>query len=186
MFRERVYYPGSGCYVSPKSLSRSRVLSGAVSDFDWSTSRRSTSSFHAVDVPVADLFCHKFVFTLFSWAARRGCRSVGNSSTFSPFSHYSVFLTWYAFALPLLLDSSLHFWNFSRFFIVTDISDPKYGETSIISLRLAPSLFILSCSPMNNAIHALYSAGNHADHQNPTPHKLHVCRYILNLNYLLN
>ena len=29
-----IYYPGSGCYVSPKSLSRSRDLSGAVSDFE--------------------------------------------------------------------------------------------------------------------------------------------------------
>ena len=55
--------PGSGCYVSPKSLIRSRDLSGAVSDFEGSTSRRSTCSFHAVDVPVADLFCHDFVLT---------------------------------------------------------------------------------------------------------------------------
>ena len=29
-----IYYPGSGCYVSPQSLSRSRDLSGAVSDFE--------------------------------------------------------------------------------------------------------------------------------------------------------
>ena len=29
-----IYYPGSGCYVSPKSLNRSRDLSGAVSDFE--------------------------------------------------------------------------------------------------------------------------------------------------------
>ena len=89
--------PGSGCYVSPKSLIRSRDLSGAVSDFEGSTSRRSTSSFHAVDVPVADLFCHDFVFNWFYWASRRGCRSVGDIGTFSPFLHCSVFLTWYAF-----------------------------------------------------------------------------------------
>ena len=89
--------PDSGCYISPKSLIRSRDLSGAVSAFEGSTSRRSTSSFHAVDVPVADLFCHDFVFNWFYWASRRGCRSFGDSSTFSPFLHCSVFLTWYAF-----------------------------------------------------------------------------------------
>ena len=109
MFRDRVYCPGSGCYASPKSWSRSRDLSGAVSDFDGSSSRRNTISFHAVDVPVANLFYHKFVFSLFSWASLRGCRSVGASSTFSPFLHCTVFLTWYVFLL--LLDSSLHFWK---------------------------------------------------------------------------
>ena len=77
----------------PKSLIRSRDLSGAVSDFEGSTSRRSISSFQAVDVPVADLFCHDFVLNCFYWASRRGCRSVGDSSTFSPFLHCSVFLT---------------------------------------------------------------------------------------------
>ena len=63
MFWGRVYYPGSGCYISPKSLNRSRDLSGAISDFDGSTSCRNTTSFHAVNVPVADLFCHKFVLS---------------------------------------------------------------------------------------------------------------------------
>ena len=86
--------------------------------------------------------------------------------------------------LPLLLDSSLHIWNFWRFFIVTGISNPKYGETSITSSRLAPSLFTSSCSPMNNATHALSSAANHGDHQSPIPDKnAHI--YILCLNSII-
>ena len=86
--------------------------------------------------------------------------------------------------LPLLLDSSLHIWNFWLFFIVTGISNSKYGETSIMSSRLAPSLFTSSCSPMNNATHALSSAANHGDHQSPIPHKnAHI--YILCLNSVI-